>query len=220
MTQGDPWWKREQDFFLEIITFSAQFNDMPLTWLDKQPCPCPKDKGEALSLAQWLSQHQKPANSAPFSPLPYPRERSLEKANLYASSTIICSGWFASWNDPSLSLIKVPGSVLKPFLSPFLSLRSQRTWAQVLSQYTTYKAAQTICFQHRRPDSDQSYSHSAVGLCKNPQTSWPTNASSVFPRPPRVLFHKPAGNKNLCFGMKKANLFNLPPFWGQKSFGI
>ena len=42
-------WEREQVFSWRLSYSEHKSNWMPLTRLDKQPCPLPKDEGEALS---------------------------------------------------------------------------------------------------------------------------------------------------------------------------
>lgn len=129
LTQGDPCGKESRSAFGDNCIQCTILNYMPLTWLDKQPCPLPKDKGVALSVPQWLSQHGKPASSA----FPHTKPPWEGKAQGVSSSVSHTGLWFSSLNKHSshallsqvlLSLssscsIWAPAVTMDPGLGPF-----------------------------------------------------------------------------------------------------
>lgn len=127
---------------------------VPVPKIKEKPCPWHSD---------YLSIKNLPAQ-LPYPPLPSQGKGPSEKANPWVSAIVTHVGGFASLNEPPLPC---PDPSLPPSRWTWAPGHSAWSGAHVLSHCTTYEAAQTICFQHRRSDSDHSYSHNATGLCKN-----------------------------------------------------
>lgn len=150
---------------------------MPLTWLDKQPCPLPKDKRVALSLCTVIISASKTCQ------LSFPPHQTLLRRETSPAFPLVL--FTQTWDflprmrDPSAFLLSLSTSFSIPtpevamdpdlwtlWLSPTLSPGSSP-----FPVNCTHGAGQTIWFPDRSSNPGHSYSHSVSGLCKNPKHS-------------------------------------------------